>query len=198
MSKKQEDIFSIIEQVGGYEEYQYVEGLKKRELYFNDEVNLGIINRIVYNIMKWNREDDLANIPVEQREKIVLHITSNGGCVISGQAVLDAMEASKTPVKTVGIAVCASMGAYLLMGGHERECHKNTTILLHDGSLQLSSTSKKAKDTMRYYDELEARMKKFVLDKTKITEEVYDEKADEEWYMFGDQALELGIVDKLI
>jgi ATP-dependent Clp protease, protease subunit len=195
---KQEDIYSIIEQVGGYEEYQFIEGLKKREIYFNDEVNLGIINRIVYNIMKWNREDEEANIPVEKRQEIKLYTTSNGGCVISGQAVLDAIETSKTPVHTIGIGVCASMGALLLIGGHKRSCYKNTTVLLHDGSLQLNSTGKKAKQTMQYYDETEKRIRQFVISRTNITEDLYDKKSDEEWYLFGDQALELGIVDELI
>jgi ATP-dependent Clp protease, protease subunit len=198
MKKFTEEITAIIESGVTFEEYQYLEGLKEREIYFNNEVDLNIVNRIVYNIMKWNKEDDEAGIPIEKRKPIKLYITSNGGCVISGWSVIDAIKASRTPVHTIGVAVCASMGALLLMAGHHRKCYKNTTILIHDGSLHLASTSKKAKQTMAFYDELEERIKEFVLKNTKISEELYLEKEDEEWYMFGDQALKLGIVDELI
>ncbi|MED1863243.1 ATP-dependent Clp protease proteolytic subunit [Fictibacillus nanhaiensis] len=178
------------------EEYQNWLGLKERKIYLNSEVDLSIINKAVYWILRWNDEDK-GKSPDEKQE-ITIYISSNGGCVVSGLALIDAIKSSETKVVTVGIGVCASMGALLLIGGHERKCYENTTILLHDGSLQLSSSSKKAKQTMAYYDGLDERLNKFILDNTKISAELYKEKEDEEWYLFGDQALELGIVDSLI
>jgi ATP-dependent Clp protease protease subunit len=180
------------------EEYQYWLGLKERKLYFNSDVDLSIINKAVYWILRWNEEDDKNDIPLDSRQEITIYVSSNGGCVISGMALIDVIKSSKTKVVTIGIGVCASMGALLLLSGDERKCYKNTTILLHDGSLQLSSTSKKAKQTMAYYDELEDRLEKLILGSTRISKELYDEKNDEEWYIFGDQALGLGIVDEII
>lgn len=182
------------------EEYQYWLGLKERKIYFNSEVDLNIVNKVVYWIMRWNEEDDKANIPIENRQIIQLFLTSNGGCVISGLSLVDVMLSSRTPVATIGVAVDASMGAILLLSGTKgyRKCYKNTTVLLHDGNLSLNHSGKKAKQVMEYYDELEERIKRLVIDQTKITEELYDEKNSDEWYMFGDKALELGIVDELI
>lgn len=180
------------------EEYQYWKGLQERKIYFNDEVDMTIINKITHNIIRWNEEDDKDNIPVNERKKITIYISSNGGCVVSGLSVLDAIKASKTKIVTIGVGVCASMGALLLIGGHERKCYRNTTILLHDGSLSLSSSAKKARDTMQYYESLEERIKKFIIERTNIPEELYNEKSDSEWYMFGDQALNYSIVDSLI
>lgn len=192
------EYLEMIEQLPSYEEYQYWEYLQDRKIIFNQDVDLNIVNRAILNIIKWNEEDDKLGLVGDARPPITIYITSNGGCVISGYALLDTMKWSKTPIHTVGIGICASMGAYLLIGGHHRSCYKNTTILLHDGSLALQSTSKKAKNTMEYYDRLEKRLKDFILDNTKITEELYEQKEDEEWYLFGDQARELGIVDEII
>lgn len=193
-----QDTLDMIEQVGSYEEYQYLSGLQERKIFFNDEVTLSVVNRIVYNIMKWDEEDNKNNIPIEERQPIKLHITTNGGCVISGLAILNAMKAAKTPTWTIGIAICASMGAYLLMSGDMRFCHEDTTVLIHDGSLAVQSTSKKAKQQMKYYDALDEKIRNLTLSKTKITQELYEEKEDEEWFLFGSEALELGIVDKLL
>jgi ATP-dependent protease ClpP protease subunit len=90
------------------------------------------------------------------------------------------------------------MGALILISGHRRTIYKNATALLHDGNLQLANSSKKAKQTMAFYDALELRLKNFIVENTKITPELYDSKNDEEWYIFGDEALELGIVDEVI
>lgn len=190
------EYLELIEQLPNYEEYQYWEYLQDRKIIFNQDVDLSIVNRVVLNILKWNEED--KDVPVEQRKPITIYVTSNGGCVISGLSLLSVIEKSGTPVHTIGIGICASMGALLLMGGHKRFCYKDTTILLHDGSLALQSTSKKAKQTMEYYDKLEDRLRDFIVSKTGISEELYNTKEDEEWYLFGDEALELGIVDSLL
>lgn len=182
------------------EEYQYWLGLKERKIYFNSEVDLSIVNKVVYWIMRWNEEDNHHNIPIDHRKTIELYLTTNGGCVISGFSLVDAITASKTPISTIGVGICASMGAILLLSGTKgyRKCFHNTTILLHDGNLSLSHSGKKARQVMGYYEGLEERIKQLVLTKTMISEDVYDEKSSDEWYMFGDQALTLGIVDEII
>lgn len=179
-------------------EYQYYLGLQERKLYFNDEVDLGTINKAVYWIMRWNEEDEKNSVPVDQRQEITLYVTSNGGCVISGLALVDAIKQSKTKVTTVGIGICASMGAILLVSGHERKAFKHTTVLFHDGSFAVQSSSKKAKQTVKYYERLDDKIKELVLEKTDITEEQYEEKEDEEWYLFAPECLELGVIDSIV
>lgn len=52
---------------------------------------------------------------------------------------------------------------------------------------------------MNFYDRLDNRIKKFVVENTNISEELYAEKEDEEWYMFAnDEGLSLGIVHEII
>jgi ATP-dependent Clp protease protease subunit len=194
------EYLEMIQQIpDSLEEYQNWLGLKDRRIYFNQEVDSYIVNKIVYWINIWNEQDDAQGLVGDERRPIEIHLTSNGGDVVAGFAAIDAIQRSKTKVICKGIGVCASMGALLLISGHERLAYPNTVILIHDGSLAVHSSSKKAKNTMNFYDRLDERVKKFIIDNTKITKELYEEKEDEEWYMFADEeGLNLGIVDSLL
>ncbi|MFJ9382231.1 ClpP family protease [Peribacillus sp. NPDC101481] len=181
------------------EEYQFYLGLKERKIYYNYDVDTTIVNKIVYWIQEWNREDEELNIPIDKRKTIQIYITSDGGDVVAGFSAIDAIKSSKTKVETIGVGSCVSMGALLLISGHYRKAYPNTIILIHDGSMSVQSTSKKAKNTMNFYDRLDNRIKKFVVENTNISEELYAEKEDEEWYMFAnDEGLSLGIVHEII
>lgn len=181
------------------EEYQFYLGLKERKIYYNYDVDTTIVNKIVYWIQEWNREDEELNIPIDKRKTIQIYVTSDGGDIVAGFSAIDAIKSSKTKVETIGVGSCVSMGALLLISGHYRKAYPNTIILIHDGSMSVQSTSKKAKNTMNFYDRLDNRIKKFVVENTNISEELYAEKEDEEWYMFAnDEGLSLGIVHEII
>ena len=190
----------LIETLPDYlEEYQFYLGLKERRIYFNYDVDTTIVNKIVYWIQEWNREDQELNIPIDKRKTIQIYVTSDGGDVVAVFSAMDAIKSSKTKVETIGVGVCASAGALLLISGHYRKAYPNTVILIHDGSMSVQSTSKKAKNTMNFFNRLDDRIKKFIVENTNISEELYMEKEDEEWYMFADdEGLSLGIVHELI
>ena len=192
-----DEILKMIEQVG-YEEYQYLKGLETREIYFNDDIHLGIIDRIVHNIYRWNREDDEAGLEGDSRNPITLHLTSNGGCVLSMWSLVDAIRSSKTKVIGKGYAITASAGAYILTACHERYIQKNATLLYHAGSLNLSGEANAAKATMKHFEEYDKRIKDLVISRTKITPQLYGRRSKDEWYIHGDECLELGIVEGLI
>lgn len=172
--------------------------LKDRRIILNDQIDSLTINRVSHWISRWNIEDDMNGLQGDDRKPIYLDLTSNGGDVVAGFNVVDIMKASKTKVVVTAFACAASMGALMLLGGAHRRAYENTIILIHDGSLQLQGSSRKAKNTMDFYDKLDARVKNYILSNSKISEELYDSKVDEEWYMFADEALELGIIDEII
>lgn len=190
------EFLELVEQLPDFSEYTFWEQLQNRRIIFNNHVDFSLIERAIIQIIKWNEED--KDVEIENRKPIEILISSEGGDVLSGFALIDVIKKSLTPVHTIAIGIAASMGGLLLMSGHVRKAYLNTTILIHDGQLGVHSTSKKAKQTMQYYDKLEERTNSFIIDNTKITKELLDSKADEEWYMFADEALELGIIDEII
>jgi ATP-dependent Clp protease protease subunit len=186
----------LVQGVPQFEEYLFWSYLKERKIIFNTDVDENLIERASLQILKWNDED--KDVPISERKVIEIYIYSGGGDVIAGLGLIDVIKTSKTPVHTISLGLCASMGALILIAGHHRKAYKNSTVLIHDGSLMLMNTAKKAKQTMAFYDSLDGRLRDLVVSNTKISPELYDEKSDEEWYMFGDEAHVLGIVDELI
>ena len=182
-----------------YEEIQFRSYLRERKIIINEEIDLSIVNRSILNILKWNEEDEALGVPLNDRQPITIYLTTNGGCTISCFALIDAIKSSKTKVIVHGIGICASAGAFILIAGHERIANKHLTILLHDGSMAVQSSSKKAKDMVKFFDDLDLKIKDFVVSNTKISKELYESKEDCEWYMLaGEEGLSLGIIDRVL
>lgn len=86
--------------------------------------------------------DDLASIVISEilylnaaspREKITVYINSPGGSVSSGLAIYDVMRNVEAPIETIGMGLCASMGAFLLSSGTAgyRKAYENCEIMIH-------------------------------------------------------------------
>lgn len=170
--------------------------LQNRKLYFNSEVDMCSVEEIVKHIIRYNVED--KGIPVEERVPIKLYITSPGGDVYSGFELVDVIESSKTPVYTINLGYQFSMGFVLGIAGHKRFASKHAKFLWHDGTSGALNSSAKARDEIAFQSRNEERIREFVLSHTNIDPDLYDSKLRVEWYMFADEAKELGAVDYII
>ena len=146
--------------------------------------------------MKWNQQD--KGLPKEHRTPITIYINSNGGDSIVAMQLVDVIKMSITPVKIVGMSLVASAAFHIFIAGHERISFSNTIFLMHDGSVTINNSTSKAKDTMKFVEELDSRAKEHVLSRTTMSEEFYDNHYDVEFFLYADKAKELGIVDKII
>lgn len=179
----------------------YVRQVKKhlaeRKLILNVPIQESMLEDISLYILSWNKQD--KDIPVDKRQPIWLYINSPGGSVIEGWNVIDVIINSKTPVYTVCFSECASMAFHIFISGHKRYCFKNSILLIHDGEVSINNSSSKAKDTMKFIENLDERIKNHVLSHTKISSDFYDSIYDTEYYLFGDaEGKELGCVDYII
>lgn len=176
---------------------QVKENLSQRKIVLNDTIDENILENVCLYIMKWNQEDKY--IPQENRKPIWLYMNSPGGGVIDGMNLLNIISSSKTPVYTVCFSMCASMAFHIFIAGHKRYCFKDSVLLIHDGQVSINNSSSKAKDTMKFIESLDNRVKTHVLKHTNITAEFYDSIYDTEYYLFGDtEGKELGCVDYII
>lgn len=184
------------DQSSAYDEL-FREYLNERILVFNNEVSDDMVEDIVMYILKWNGED--RDIPVEKRRKIKLYISSVGGDSFVAQNVVDVIMNSKTPIIGVGLSLVASAAFHIYIACHERVAFKNSIFLMHDGSITISNSSKKAADTFAFIQSTEERTKQHVLDRTKMESDFYDKVFETEFYMYAEgKAKELGVVDKII
>ena len=170
--------------------------LNDRRIVINQEITDDLLENVCLMILKWNTED--KNLPVDKRKKIFIYVNSDGGDCVMGTQVLRCITYSKTPIVTVGFAKCASMASYILAAGHERYCFPNTIVLYHDGQTGYVSSGNKGKDIQKFYDKLDERMTKFMIEHSDMTPEFIEEIKDREYYMFSEEAKERHIVDKII
>jgi len=194
---KREDVLAMA--LGGQDKiYEDIvnENYENRIIIVNEEINKSTIEYVNEYILKWNKED--RGLPVEHRKPIILKIATYGGLVSTGFNLIDIIELSKTPVYGVVMDVAYSMGGLILLACHKRYAFKNSTVLLHDGSSGGYGSTAKMRDIARFTEEQEERIKNYIMGKTNISEELYEEKYGREWYMYASEAKELGLIDGII
>ena len=174
---------------------EYYRRLKKREILWNDEIDDTTIDIALY-IKKWNEED--RGIPVGMRRPIKIFINSDGGSVDTVLHIIDMIGLSKTPVYTIGMGRVYSAGGLLLMAGHKRYIFQHTSCLIHDGSSGAIGSIGKMLDNLEFTKELEKRMKQYILSRTHISEEQYDQNYRRDWFLFSDEMIDLGIADEIV
>ena len=180
-----------------YEDKFQIEDLEERHLYINSGIDEAVIDSIVYHILRYNRLD--KGIPREERKPIILYLNSPGGNVTDGFGVIDAMIQSQTPVYTVNLAMCYSMGFLIFLAGEKRFGMPSSTYLCHDGSSFAFDSMSKLKDRMEFETgQMEQHTKDYILSRTKIDAKTYEEKYRTEWYMYSEEAKKYNIVTHIV
>lgn len=192
------DLKSILDTTGDSTFYDEVirDYYNNRILLLNDDISDNLIENCIIYILKWNQCD--KGLSTKDRKPITIYINSGGGDSIIAMQLVDVIKASMTPIKVVGMSLVASAAFHIFIAGHERVCFNNTIFLMHDGDVTISNSTSKAKDTMKFIEELDNRYKNHVLSSTSMTEEFYDAHYDIEFFFFGNKAKEYGVVDKII
>lgn len=192
------DLKSILDTTGDSTFYDEVirDYYDNRILLLNDDISDNLIENCIIYILKWNQCD--KGLSAKDRKPITIYINSGGGDSIIAMQLVDIIKTSMTPIKVVGMSLVASAAFHIFIAGHERVCFNNTIFLMHDGDVTISNSTSKAKDTMKFIEELDNRYKNHVLSSTSMTEEFYDAHYDIEFFFFGNKAKEYGVVDKII
>lgn len=180
-----------------YEDRFQDEDIEGRRIYLNGEINENVIDNVVYHIMRYNRID--KGVPVEDRKPIFLYINSPGGSVVDGFGVIDTILLSETPVYTVNVALCASMGFLIYLAGARRYSMPHSEFLMHDGFTMGYDSMAKMKDRMEFETvQLENMTKEYIMSRTKINEKTYDEKYRVEWYFLPNEGKSIGAIDYIV
>ena len=167
-----------------------------RVITLNKEIDNDILDTCVPLILKWNMED--KDIPAEDRKPITILVNSPGGNMFSAFTMIDVIQNSLTPIRTVAIGFVASAAYYIYICGRERISFNNTVFLQHDGAIQVSDSRSKVKDFIDFNSIIEDRIKSLILKQSKMDSEFYDSIFEKEYYFYPDKGVELGVVDKII
>lgn len=184
----------VVEQTGrGERAYDiYSRLLKDRIIFLGSAVEDNVANLIVAQLLFLESEDPDKDIH--------LYINSPGGLVSAGLAIYDTMQYVKPDVSTICVGQAASMGALLLAGGAagKRFSLPKSRILIHQplGGAQGQATEIdiQAKEILRIREELTNILAKH----TGQPKEKIHQDTERDFYMSGQQAVEYGIIDKVL
>lgn len=174
----------------------YYRNLEKRHLWIDISIDEGILE-YTRQILKWNEDD--KGVPTEDRKPIYIYLQNGGGEITYMWLLIDVMEMSKTPIYTVNMNVCASAAALIFMCGKKRFMLKNSTLLIHEGSIATGEQdAQKFFDASESYKKLVKKMKDFILSKTRIDSKLLNKKRANDWEIDADFCLENGACDVIV
>lgn len=166
--------------------------LKDRIVFLGTAVDDYVANLIVAQLLFLEKEDPDKDID--------FYIHSPGGTVSAGLAIYDAMQIIKPDVATICVGQAASMGAVLLAGGAKgkRYCLQNARVMIHQvsGGTQgtVADMNVALAEANRYMDILvDILCKATGHDEQKMRKDM-----DRDYFMSAQEALEYGIVDKVL
>jgi len=154
-------------------------------------------------------EDYMSNLVVAQLlflesenpdKDIHLYINSPGGSVTAGLAIYDTMRFIRPDVSTMCIGQAASMGALLLAGGAagKRCCLPHSRMMIHQplGGFQGQATDVDihAREILHIRD----RLNRILSRHTGQPVEKVAEDTERDRFMGGEEAVEYGLVDKVL
>jgi len=154
-------------------------------------------------------EDYTSNLVVAQflflesenpDKDIHLYINSPGGSVTAGLAIYDTMRFIRPDVSTMCIGQAASMGALLLAGGAagKRFCLPHSRMMIHQplGGFQGQATDVDihAREILHIRD----RLNRILSHHTGQPVEKVAEDTERDRFMGGEEAMEYGLVDKVL
>lgn len=144
-------------------------------------------------ILKWNNDDNIYNIPVENRKPIKIFINSPGGYLNVAFAICDAIKLSKTPVYGINMNECSSAAALIYAHCDKRFAYPHSYFLLHLGSGGTGGSFQQSKAQMRDWEMQIKQMKSMFVEQLELHNfDHFDDLIDEEWYLYTSDMAEEG------
>ncbi|HHT16511.1 MAG TPA: ATP-dependent Clp endopeptidase proteolytic subunit ClpP [Papillibacter sp.] len=166
--------------------------LNDRIIFLSSEVNDTTASLVVAQLLYLEAQDPDKDIQ--------FYINSPGGSVTAGLAIYDTMQYIKADVSTICIGLAASMGSFLLAAGTKgkRFALPNAEIMIHQPSGgfrgQATDIQIHAENILR----IKERLNKIYADHTGKPVEVIRDATERDKFMTAEEALEFGLIDKVL
>jgi ATP-dependent Clp protease protease subunit len=166
--------------------------LKERIIFIGSPIDDYVSNVVIAQLLFLASEDP--------NKDINLYINSPGGSVSSGLAIYDTMQFVKPDISTICMGMGASMAQVLLCAGakDKRYALPNARILMHQ---PLGGTEGQASDIEIYTKEMlriREQLFEITAKHTGKTVEKVRKDSDRDFYLTAEEALEYGIIDKIL
>lgn len=168
----------------------------------SDDIDNASIGQLTWSILHQIKNDDEKDEKEKdyERKPIKLYINSYGGSIYDMWGLIDVIQNSKTPIYTYCTGYAMSAAFKIFLAGHKRYCYKHSTFLVHQLSGWNCGKYLDLKNEISEYDRLNNDIEKYILSRTKFTEdkieEIWNKKQD--FYFNADDAVKYGVVDEIL
>ena len=165
--------------------------LKNRIILLSGEINDACSSSIIAQLLYL---DSISN------EDISLYINSPGGSVSAGMAIYDTMNFIKSDVATICVGMAASMGAFLLSSGQKgkRSALPSSEIMIHQPLGGAEGQATEIKIVAEYIKKLKKKLNTILAKNTKKSLKIIENDTERDHYLDAEEALEYGLIDKII
>lgn len=166
--------------------------LRDRIVFLNGEVTGESANLVIAQLLFLESEDPDKDIS--------LYINSPGGSVYAGLGIFDTMEFIKPDVQTICVGMAASMGAFLLAAGAKGKRYSlpNSRIMIHQPSGGSRGMASDIAIQAKEIQDLKQLLNTVLAEKTGQSLETIARDTDRDNYMSPSQALEYGLIDRIL
>lgn len=166
--------------------------LRDRIVFLNGEVTGESANLVIAQLLFLESEDPDKDIS--------LYINSPGGSVYAGLGIFDTMEFIKPDVQTICVGMAASMGAFLLAAGAKGKRYSlpNSRIMIHQPSGGSRGMASDIAIQAKEIQDLKQLLNTVLAEKTGQSFETIARDTDRDNYMSPSQALEYGLIDRIL
>ena len=166
--------------------------LNDRIIFLGEEVNATTASLVVAQLLYLEAQDPDKDIQ--------FYINSPGGSVTAGMAIYDTMQYVKCDVSTICIGLAASMGAFLLSSGAKgkRLALPNAEIMIHQPSAGTQGQITDMAIHLKRLEIVKSRMNRILAENTGKPIEVVTADCERDNFMTAQEAVEYGLVDKVI
>ena len=166
--------------------------LNDRIVFLADEVNDTTASLVVAQMLFLEAQDP--------DKEISFYINSPGGSVSAGMAIYDTMQYIKCDVSTICIGMAASMGAFLLSSGAKgkRMALPHSEIMIHQ---PLGGAKGQATDIQIQAEQIlhiKKTLNGILSANTGKPLDIIERDTDRDNYMTAKEAMEYGLIDKVI
>lgn len=189
--------------------------LEDRQLYLDTRVDEASVSSIIKDLNKIIINDDeliknnnqllsSAGITITKENYVIpnvyLHVNSFGGSAYDGYGLYSLMKNSPLNIITVGYGEIMSAGVMVFLGGSKRYCYPHTTFMIHSVHSGTWGKLKELEDNVIETKRVNEIYFNAIVSNTKITRQQLDDiqEKKQDWFITADEALKLGIVDKII
>ena len=166
--------------------------LKDRIIFLGEEVTDVSANIIVAQMLFLEAEDPSKDIH--------FYINSPGGSVSAGFAIYDTMQYIKCDVSTICMGMAASMGAFLLSSGAKgkRICLPNAEVMIHQPLGRTEGQATEIEIAANHILQTKKKLNSIMAENCGKTVEELTAATDRDNWLTAQEALEFGLVDKVI